>query len=86
MKLYQCIIGTPVIEINNSLWKQTNLTYAEPKIGHIVGFAYNVEGDVDDFRASEWKVAEVIPVVKFAGEKEPRKIHHSNIRILEEND
>jgi hypothetical protein len=83
MKLSQCKIGVLVIEKDNDLFRMTSLTYAKPKIGHVVGLAYNISNpDVNKFTPEEWKVAEVVPLVQFAGENNPRKFHHENLDLF----
>jgi hypothetical protein len=86
MKLSDCKLGALVIEIENDLWRTANYTYARPRIGHVVGVDYNIDGDVNNFTKDDWRCAEVVPVVKFAGEDKPRKIHYKNIRRIEDGE
>jgi hypothetical protein len=67
MKLSQCKMGEVVITNGG-------------RVGHIVGFAYNIHFPyVGDLSAEELK-AETIPVVKFPLEE--YAIHYSNLKLL----
>jgi hypothetical protein len=76
-------MGVLVIQKENDFFRMTSMTYEKPQIGHIVGLAYNISNpDVNKFTPEEWNVAEVVPLVRFAGEEKPRKIHHEHLDLF----